>query len=290
MEKYKCNLQYQDSYTNIENIYVIGDIHGDFEVLKRVLLKAMLIDNSSNWIGHDSHVVQLGDILDGKERSNNSNGFDNIDTMEEYNIYDFLNKLDTQAREFGGRVHYLIGNHELMNVLGNFSYVHNKHMSSTGVQRRRELFSPGGKMANMLACRSYGILYINGWIFCHGGLLPHHIKHRDITWINTLVKDILKGVKNVNKLKPHERDFIEGNNSFLWTRAYSNNPNKCELLNTTLSAMSAKGMVVGHTPHDNITGICKNKLYFADIGLSRSFSNDKVQLLHIKNGVAQIIK
>lgn len=289
MNRYKCDLKYQDTYSNVENIYVIGDIHGDSEVLKKVLLKAQLIDTSFKWIGKDSHVVQLGDILDGKQRGNVKVDFDSVDSMEEYNIYEFLNDLDAQAREYGGRVHYLIGNHELMNVLGNFSYVLGKHMSSTGVQKRRELFSPGGKMANMLACRSYGILNINGWIFCHGGLLPQHIKHHDITWINHLVKDILKGAKSINKLKPSERDYLEGNNSFLWTRAYANNKNKCELLNTTLSMISAKGMILGHTPHDSITCACKNKLYFADIGLSRSFNNDKIQLLHITKDLTEII-
>ena len=109
-----------------------------------------------------------------------------------------------------------------------------------------------------------------------------------------LARDTMKAsnfkVAYRDKYTPKKCFYLVKDDGIYLMNCYSNNPNKCELLNTTLSAMSAKGMVVGHTPHDNITGICKNKLYFADIGLSRSFSNDKVQLLHIKNGVAQIIK
>ena len=81
--------------------------------------------------------------------------------MEEFSIYEFLNYLDTEAEKYGGRVHYLIGNHEIMNMEGDFRYVHKKHLSATGDNLRRQLFRPGGYMAKLLACHSYGVLKIN---------------------------------------------------------------------------------------------------------------------------------
>ena len=47
-------------------------------------------------------------------------------------------------------------------------------------------------------------------------------------------------------------------------------------------------MIVGHTPHYNITNVCREKLYFADVGLSRAFTQhnfNKIQVLHIKKGL-----
>ena len=289
-----CNLPFQDTYNNINNIFVLGDIHGDFAVLKKALYKAKLINSRLKWIGGNSHLVQLGDLLDGKIRANYKPNYAEISAMEEFTIFEFLNDLDRQARLLGGRVHYLIGNHELMNLIGRFDYVLDKHLSGTGLAIRRQLFKPGGYMASLLACHSYGVLKINDWIFCHGGLLPEHVNKRSITSINTLVRSVLKGTKSLENLTNEEQDLIYGNDSFFWTRFYSRNANRCEVLNKTLDIVSSEkgGMVVGHTPHNNITDVCRNKLYFADVGLSRSFGNGEfsnVQILHIKNGKKPII-
>ena len=212
----------------------------------------------------------------------------------EFTIFEFLNDLDIQARSKGGRVHYLVGNHELMNLIGRFDYVLDKHLSGTGQSIRRQLFKPGGYMANLLACHSYGVLKINDWIFCHGGLLPQHVTNRSISSINKLVRNVLKGTKSLDNLTNDEQELLYGNDSFFWTRFYSNNADKCEVLNKTLDIVSSKngGMVVGHTPHNNITDVCRSKLYFADVGLSRSFGNNEfsnVQILHIKKGEKPIV-
>ena len=285
-----CSLEFKDTYSNVKDIFVLGDIHGDFSILKKALYKSKLINNSLKWIGGRAHLVQLGDLLDGRIRLKSSNSNNDIFAMEEFTIFEFLNNLDIQARKQGGRVHYLIGNHELMNLIGRFDYVLDKHMSATGLKIRKQLFQPGGYMASMMACHSYGILKINNWVFCHGGLLPHHVDKRSITWINKLVKKVLSGSKTLENLTQEEQNYLYGNDSFFWTRFYSQNADRCSVLNRTLDLVNNThnegGMVVGHTPHNNITDVCRSKLYFADVGLSRSFGSEysNIQVLHIKKG------
>lgn len=46
-----------------------------------------------------------------------------------------------------------------------------------GVIARSILFRPGGRLACELA-RHGVILRVNNWVFCHGGLLPHHGKYK----------------------------------------------------------------------------------------------------------------
>ena len=70
---------------------------------------AKLVDDESNWIGGTCHLVQLGDILDRGD--------------SERSCIDLLFKLRKQAEEAGGKVHVLLGNHEVMNVALDFRYV-----------------------------------------------------------------------------------------------------------------------------------------------------------------------
>ena len=290
---YKCDFDYQDTFTNIDEIYVIGDIHGDLSVLIKTLKKINIIDKNLKWTGNASHLVQLGDILDGKIRTNISTNteLNSIIALEEYAILEFLNDLDQQAREFNGRVHYLIGNHELMNVLGEFDYVLDKHISYIGENARKILFQPGGYMSKMLACHSYSVLKINDWIFCHGGLLPEHIENKNITDINMLLRNLLLKNISFSDLTNEQNQLILGNTSIFWTRYYKFDPNRCMALDRVLEIINNDsekgGLILGHTPHINITTDCNNKLYFADVGLSRSFGSQQfnnLEILYIRNG------
>lgn len=287
---YSCNISNKDTYSNVKRIIVVGDIHGDLNILLKCLKRAKVINGRYKWCGADTHVVQLGDILDAGGRGTQFNTNPN----EEFEIYKFLNNLDLQARQTNGRVHYLIGNHELMNISGDFRYVHKTHLSYTGINTRKKLFKPGSYIANMLACHSYGILKINKWYFCHAGLLPSHVNNRNITTINNIVKDVLRGKKSIDNITQNEYDLIFSKDSFFWNRFYAQNEDKCEILNNTLDLLGEKsgGMVLGHTPHYNITSQCRRKLWFADVGLSKAFGNDmynKIQVLEIKNNVPKVI-
>lgn len=283
-----CNKKIQDTYTKVEKIIIIGDIHGDFDILVKCLMKGNIINSNYKWIGGKTHVVQLGDIVDKGGRG--------IDTtakfMEEFSIYEFLNYLDEEAKKAGGRVHYLIGNHELMNVFGDFRYVHPSHLDDTGIDIRRRLFRPGGYMAKLLACHSYSILKINNWYFCHGGLLPEHVNKYSISKINNIVRGILRGSRS-SKLSREEERLIHSPTSLFWNRYYLSNSNSCDVLSKTFTILNENdcGMVVGHTPHKTIKSMCNKKLWFADVGLSSGFGDyfDKIQLLAIINNIPQII-
>jgi ribosomal protein S18 acetylase RimI-like enzyme/SAM-dependent methyltransferase len=79
---------------------VIGDIHGELEGLKQILRDAGLIDIQDNWIGGDTVLVQMGDMID--------RGPMGIQATE------FLRRLQEQ----GVKVVRLMGNHELMFIQG----------------------------------------------------------------------------------------------------------------------------------------------------------------------------
>jgi hypothetical protein len=128
-----------------QRIIVIGDIHGDFEVAIRCLILAKCIKyieppvhktiesmdaffKTLEWIGGSSYIVQLGDQIDRvRPQSWDSNSISRDDafedegsTLELFYLFWHLNNL---ATHYGGRVLCVIGNHEIMNVEGDFRYV-----------------------------------------------------------------------------------------------------------------------------------------------------------------------
>jgi hypothetical protein len=97
-------------WQGVERIVAIGDIHGDYDNYLATLQAAGLADRKGRWSGGAAHLVQLGDIPDRGP-----------DTLR---IIEHIDKLARQAEKKGGRVHGLIGNHEVMNVTGDLRYVH----------------------------------------------------------------------------------------------------------------------------------------------------------------------
>ncbi|XP_061343996.1 shewanella-like protein phosphatase 2 [Gastrolobium bilobum] len=116
-------------------LIAIGDLHGDLKKTKQALRLGGLIDASDRYIGGSATVVQVGDVLD--------RGGD------ELKILYFLEKLKREAARSGGRIITMNGNHEIMNVEGDFRYV-----TETGVEEFRvwgEWFRMGNNMKSL--CR-----------------------------------------------------------------------------------------------------------------------------------------
>lgn len=95
--------------TSVPRVVAIGDVHGAYPEFLAVLRLGGLIDANQRWAGGTTHLVQTGDILDRGTQ-----------TRE---VMDLLMRLEGEARKAGGRVHALLGNHEVMNLLGDLRYV-----------------------------------------------------------------------------------------------------------------------------------------------------------------------
>ncbi len=90
-------------------ITVIGDIHGDFDDLVSLLQHCGLIDAQHHWTGEKSTFIQTGDVLDRGPKPREA--------------LDLLMALQKEAAKKGGRVVVLLGNHEVMNMMGDLRYV-----------------------------------------------------------------------------------------------------------------------------------------------------------------------
>jgi hypothetical protein len=90
-------------------IVAIGDVHGDIADFNSILQKTGLTNEKGNWIGGATVLVQTGDVVDRGPKSRES--------------LDLLMSLERQARKQKGKVIALLGNHEVMAMMGDLRYV-----------------------------------------------------------------------------------------------------------------------------------------------------------------------
>ncbi|XP_057954253.1 shewanella-like protein phosphatase 1 isoform X3 [Malania oleifera] len=301
-------------------IVAVGDLHGDLVQARCALEIAGVLssDGQDLWTGEETVLIQLGDILDRGE--------------DEIAILSLLRSLDVQARAQGGAVFQVNGNHETMNVEGDFRYVdsgafdecmnfleylndyeddweealigwvgvseqwkEDRKMSQNywgswnlvkkqkGFSARSTLLRPGGPLACELA-RHAVVLKVDDWVFCHGGLLPHHVDY-GIERMNREVSQWMKDDYEIDSSLHIPFIATRGYDSVVWNRLFSRDISDLEgyqikqatsILEETLQAVGAKAMVVGHTPQ--IAGVnCKYNcsIWRVDVGMSSGVLNSR---------------
>ena len=327
-------------FAPVKRLICIGDIHGDLQAAIKALKLAGVIDinipnnttdiTKIHWCGGKTYVVQLGDQIDRVRPYSLFNSLcplNDPDIVEDegsdLKIISLFNKLHYEALKQGGACLSILGNHELMNVEGDFRYVSPKEFREFGnffkadksqsnpnypygYKERTECFKPGGPLAKKLADTRYSILQVGSWLFIHGGITSGLASKYTLGEINGAVRKWLYGedspllTQQINDIYHNEDD----TQSPFWSRIYSDIEefdlsSKREFYKT-LQVLNLrnrpqcpiKGMVMGHSPQfmygKPLNSDCNNKLWRVDIGMSRAFGKvdntlRKVQVLLIEN-------
>jgi len=92
-----------------ESIVAIADVHNAFDDFVAILRHTGLIDTQNHWTGGKTTFVQVGDLLDRGPKPRE--------------VMDLMMALEKEAVQAGGRVVSLLGNHEVMNIMGDLRYV-----------------------------------------------------------------------------------------------------------------------------------------------------------------------
>ena len=90
-------------------IVAIGDVHGAYDEFVTILTRSGLIDAGQDWIGGRTTLVQTGDYTDRGAKVRE--------------VLDLLMAIEQKARSRGGQVTTLLGNHEVLNIIGDLRYV-----------------------------------------------------------------------------------------------------------------------------------------------------------------------
>jgi hypothetical protein len=259
-------------------LIVIGDIHGDIKRFKDILLDANIINANIEWIADPPNtiVIQMGDQIDSVNRDI---GIKEWEVLADTEMLYFTNLLDKLAQSKGGRLISIIGNHEFMNVIGNYSYVSQKSINNNHI-KRYEQFKPGGSLSSILSNRPI-IVKIGNILFCHAGITSNHVNIlnkycKDISYINRIWKKFVQ----TNTVLKEDRELFNtillDDQGILWTR----NLDEIDNIKTLLKTLNCNHMFVGHTVVEGIKNI-EGVLWYTDTGISRAFGTNTYQYIVI---------
>ena len=301
--------------TNVDlagrRLVAIGDVHGDFKQTMRALELGKVMDADGRWVGGTTVLVQVGDILD--------RGDNELAIMRKFA------SLAKQARKEGGDVLVVHGNHEIMNVLGDFRYATKGAYAECaryaeakrqklveklgeenapplpetpedvnpetyrGVLARRDLFLPGGEMALRMA-KNPTVLQVGDTVFAHAGIDMRVVEYG----FQALNDDVAAWMAGVKKTPPN---MVLEEKGVVWTRDYGGadagvtaEASACRRLGEALDAVGAKRLVVGHTPQQGgVSSGCGGRLWRSDVGVSRGIYGAKPQVIEIVNGRVRVL-
>lgn len=290
----------KDTFEGVERIVAIGDIHGDYDVFLELLRAAKLIGaKGTSWTGGKACLVLPGDLID---RGNASR-----------KVMDLVMSLEGRAASAGGQVHALLGNHEAMNVFGDWRYVvkadydafrgsdseearleaieaalaaqpaadaeeFRKKFESEhplGWVERRKAFSAEGKYGKWLRQKN-AIIKVNDLVFVHGGIGPKYAA--------ATMSSINEGIRReLADPAAAEGGIAQDTEGPLWYRGLVESPETDVAVAGAaaqfLDHQGARHMVVGHTPMPAIVPRFQGKVIAIDVGLSAFFGGPPACLL-----------
>jgi len=290
----------EDSGEPLE-LYGIGDLHGDCNVLEHVLVDltkvAKIEDQCLKWDSSRSNVwlVFCGDMVDMK-RGTNLLLTEDCDVQ----ILETLFRLQEEAQKYNSKIIILLGNHEMLNFQGNFAYV----PDNIDKKKRQDLFTLGSEFAKKIAERTYLSVRINNLVFVHGGFcfgfleelhktgfdnLIKYTKEEIIPQLNKITKAYLSGSCDGEATKKAEefifgkiREDLGSSVGPMWCRDNSLH-NKCENLNEICAYLNIQKyendkiiQIIAHTPQfsQGINSSCEGRIWRIDVGMSRAFDEN----------------
>ncbi len=268
----------ESSWSHVRKIFVVGDVHGEYDRVAGLLSANRIIDEDGNWNWGKGHLVFMGDIFD--------RGSKVTETLW------LIIKLQKQASEAGGMVHMVLGNHEPMILKGDLRYITDEYYSlcdNLGLDYSG-LFSEQSLLGNWIR-QNPVMIRINRFVFIHGGISPELYNLRlPADTINSVVRQYFNKTEAERNIE--KRDLILGTNGLLWYRGMAADGSRGEIiddstLNGALEFYGADAFVIGHTEVDSITTFLGKRVI--DVNIPKRDVNIEEQGLLIKGGRLQVV-
>jgi hypothetical protein len=264
-----------------DRLLVVSDLEGNHDTFLEFLRTNGVIDEEGNWAWGKGHLVFDGDIVDRGDKVTE--------------ILWLIQRLEREAKAAGGRVHYVLGNHETMVLAGDLRYIHPKYrVTSERMGRSYEaLFGPDTELGRWLRSHN-SVVRIGDFLFVHAGYSPElDTLGLDRDEINQRIRDTIgpPAWPERDQLGPH---LIWHQQGPMWYRGHfdayaaqwGGKPTD-EQLDAILERNGAKHIVIGHTVVEDIGWLdAKKRVLGIDVKWSKPGEGEG---LLVENGVIHAV-
>jgi len=202
----------KSTYKQPKKLLAISDIEGNFNAFYSLLISNEVMDTQYNWTYGEGHLVLIGDFMDRG---------DNV-TQVLWLVY----KLEQAAKKHGGMVHFILGNHEVLNLEGKTNYVDKKYTQLAKRFARKldnteaylDLMADNQELVRWMKSKN-AIEKIGNTLFVHAGISQELISAKfGIGQINHIIRNRLLNGPSPNELDKMDEDFMFASHGPLWYR------------------------------------------------------------------------
>ena len=251
----------KSTYNKVKKIIALSDIHGQYDLTIELLKNNKVIDKELNWNFGKGHLVIAGDIFDRGDKVNE--------------VLWLVYKLEIQAKNDGGRVHFILGNHEFMVLQKDLRYIHEKYKVSSKLigLEYDQLYGNKTVLGRWLRSKP-SIIKINNNVFTHGGVSEEFLINRGVDFekINLMMRYYID--TPFEEMNSSIYNLYNGEKSLIWYRDYFKEYGE-DLTDADISKilkmLNTKHIVVGHCSYDQVVQLYNNKIF----GVDSSIKNGK---------------
>jgi hypothetical protein len=257
----------QTSFKDVARLAVISDVHGQYFTMLSLLQANGVVDDQADWTFGDGHLVIVGDVFDRGDKVTD--------------IFWLIYKLEKQAEKSGGKVHFLLGNHEVMVLQNDLRYVNRIYRFTMGAIRRsyNALYGPDTYLGRWLRSKPVAIT-INNIAFSHAGFSEPVLKlGLSFQELNTLFQDQIIDQSEEIVMNDPILSLLYTENGLIWYRGYFSDGFTREDAHRNLRRLKAKHVVVGHTSHPQIMSLYRRRVIGVDSSIKLGGKNGELLLI-----------
>jgi hypothetical protein len=195
--------------------------------------------------------------------------------------------LEEKAKMAGGYVHFILGNHEIMNLSGDLRYLNPKYADVSAIlgQSYMELLGPETELGRWLRTKNI-MEKVGDIVYAHGGVSPDLIQlDLSLKQVNEMARPFYAD-SSYNFKDPRTGVLFMENGPF-WYRGFYATPRASQNdVESALEKLNARHFVTGHTVVDNMISSWYNgKVINADVPHAKGHSE---ALLYENGGFSRV--
>ncbi len=234
--KLKSQLQNEKTeFSNVNKQFIVSDIEGNFGAFRKLLQANNVIDANFNWTFGEGHLVLTGDFVDRG--------------IQQTEVLWLIYSLEEKAKAAGGYVHFILGNHEIMNMSGDLRYLSPKYLENAILLNESfvSLYGESSEIGRWLRTKNV-VEKIGHILFCHAGISAA-VNSLDLSTskINKLVRPYF--ADSTYQYNNPETATLYSDLGPFWYRGYYSGTAKASAMqvDSTLATYKVKHIATGHT-------------------------------------------